>query len=141
MDYEIRTDSRTIAVTDDLEAALTTAVQEARHQSPCRLVDRDGRTVATCWRDGQLELELDPPDQVIDMGGPGGPGRRWRVVTDHPTDDSDVRNAAVHARVTGSVGCTYNDATVTRAAPLDTHIDGLDGWLPVWLKALDRIPA
>ena len=50
---------------------------------------------------------------ILDLGGPDG-GRYWRVVSDHAVDDPDVRAAAVHARVTGSVGCTYNDARVVR---------------------------
>jgi hypothetical protein len=52
-------------------------------------------------------------ERVIDLGGPDG-GRYWRVVSDHGVDDPDAQNAAIHARATGSVGCTYNDAKVER---------------------------
>lgn len=51
--------------------------------------------------------------RIIDAGGPEG-GRYWRIITDHAADDSDIRAAVTHARVTGSVGCTYNGAKVER---------------------------
>lgn len=53
-------------------------------------------------------------DRIIDLGGPDG-GRFWRVTSDHPVDHPDAHAAAVMARVTGSVGSTYNDVTVERA--------------------------
>lgn len=52
-------------------------------------------------------------DRIIDLGGPDG-GRYWRVVSDHTVDHPDARRAAVMARATGSLGCTYNDAGVQR---------------------------
>lgn len=67
-----------------------------------------------------LQGELDEIDAaedaaaVVDLGGPGG-GRYWRVTTGEPADHPDAHYAAVMARVTGSVGCTYNDVTVERA--------------------------
>lgn len=63
---------------------------------------------------GQEALELE--EKIVDLGAPEG-GRYWRVVSDHPIDHPDVQSAAVHARVTGSVGCTYNEAKVERADP------------------------
>lgn len=51
---------------------------------------------------------------LIDLGGPTG-GRWWRVTSDHTADHPDAQSAAVHARVTGSVGATYNDVTVARS--------------------------
>ena len=58
---------------------------------------------------------------LIDLGGPEG-GRYWRVTTGQSADHPDAQSAAVHARVTGSVGATYNDVTVERAeAPVDTY--------------------
>lgn len=52
-------------------------------------------------------------DRIIDLGGPDR-SRYWRVISDHSIDDEDARSAAIHARVTGSVGCTYNGAKVER---------------------------
>lgn len=52
-----------------------------------------------------------PERKILDLGGPDR-GRYWRVVSDHAVDDPDVRSAAIYARVTGSVGCTYNGAEV-----------------------------
>jgi hypothetical protein len=51
---------------------------------------------------------------IVDLGGPDG-GRFWRVTTGEPADHPDAQAAAVHARVTGSVGCTYNGVTVESA--------------------------
>lgn len=48
---------------------------------------------------------------VIDLGGPEG-GRYWVVVSGHSVNHEDARAAAVHARMTGSVGATYNEARV-----------------------------
>lgn len=69
----------------------------------------------------RCDCELEPdtvaartdPVRVIDLGGVGA--RYWRVVSDHGADHPDARAAAVHARATGSVGCTYNGAKVERA--------------------------
>lgn len=55
--------------------------------------------------------------QVIDLGGPDG-GRFWRVVSEHSPQHPDAVSAAIYARATGSVGCTYNDAKVERAEVL-----------------------
>jgi hypothetical protein len=65
------------------------------------------------------------PTRVIDLGGPEG-GRYWMVVSDHAADDPDARSAAVHARLTGSVGCTYNDAKVERWSPQLGAVAALD---------------
>lgn len=43
------------------------------------------------------------------------PGRCWEVISAHPADHPDARNAAIHAAVTGSVGCIYNGVEVARA--------------------------
>lgn len=60
--------------------------------------------------DGTVHLEADAV-AIIDLGGPDG-GRFWRVTTGQAVDHPDAHSAAVHARVTGSVGASYNDATV-----------------------------
>lgn len=51
--------------------------------------------------------------EIIDLGGPDG-GRFWLVTSDHEAEHPDAQSAAVHARATGSVGCIYNGAHVTR---------------------------
>ena len=63
---------------------------------------------------GAIRRVSEPLDEaVIDIGGPK-PSRYWRVTSDHPPAHPDAHAAAVHARLTGSVGCTYNDVTVKR---------------------------
>lgn len=73
-------------------------------------------TGALCAALASLGLDVDTPDgeKLIDLGGPEG-GRYWRVVSDHPVDHRDARAAAAYARVTGSVGASYNGAEVERA--------------------------
>lgn len=61
-------------------------------------------------------------ERIIDLGGPEG-GRYWRVLTDHAVDHPDAQAAAVHAAMTGSVGCTYNDAQVERASLPGVDVD------------------
>lgn len=53
---------------------------------------------------------------IIDLDGPEG-GRYWLVTTEHEPEHPDAHAAAVQARATGSVGATYNDATVTAYVP------------------------
>lgn len=61
------------------------------------------------------------PENIVDLGGPDG-GRFWRVTSGHSANHPNARDAAVMARVTGSVGATSNsvdypddDVTVERA--------------------------
>lgn len=53
-------------------------------------------------------------DKIVDLEGPEA-SRYWRVVSDHAADHPDARAAAIHARATGSVGCTHNGVEVKRA--------------------------
>lgn len=62
---------------------------------------------------------------VVDLGGPDG-GRYWRIVSALALDHEDVRSAAVNGRLTGSVGCTYNEAEVERVEVSRQTVDTLD---------------
>lgn len=57
-------------------------------------------------------------DQIVDLGAPEG-GRYWRVTTGEPADHPDAQHAAVMARVTGSVGASYNGVRVERSLSPD----------------------
>lgn len=57
-------------------------------------------------------MSTHPNHKIVDLGGPTG-GRYWLVVSDLYNED-DAMSAAIHARVTGSVGATHNGVKVER---------------------------
>lgn len=85
---------------------------------PVTTIGRGMKPTASRIRSESVLMTEAPAElKIIDLGGPVG-SRFWRITSGHVASHADAHAAAVMARVTGSVGSSYNDAVVERVMQL-----------------------